>query len=146
MTQAESAERDATGLQRTFAADEVDLFLFSAACWLSHRIHYDAEYARSEGLADVPVHGPLQASWLAHLASDWARAHGGRLRRMAIRNITSAFPGDALTCRATITGRENADGTESISLDLAIDSARSGIVTSGSAVVEMPAAPGAENS
>ncbi len=42
-------------------ASRVQLFLYSAATWNPHRIHYDAEYARFEGHPDVIVHGPLQA-------------------------------------------------------------------------------------
>ncbi len=138
MTQVPSAEHDSSGAERTIAVDQVDLFLFSAACWLSHRIHFDAEYARSEGLRDVAVHGPLQASWLAQLASDWARTRGGVLRRMAVRNLTSAYPGDTLVCRATVKGSEVTDGIAAVSLELAVESAASGVVTSGSAVVEVP--------
>jgi 3-methylfumaryl-CoA hydratase len=32
---------------------ELDLFLFCAAMWVPHRIHYDRDYSRTEGHADL---------------------------------------------------------------------------------------------
>ena len=37
------------------------LFRFSAPTYNAHRIHYDREYARSEGYPGLVVHGPLEA-------------------------------------------------------------------------------------
>ena len=37
------------------------LFLYSAASFNPHRIHYDRSYAEYEGHEDIVVHGPLQA-------------------------------------------------------------------------------------
>jgi len=68
--------------ERELTVDEIDLFLFSAACWLPHRIHYDRRYAQSEGLNDIAIHGPLQASWLSQLAAAWVRAHSGTLHHV----------------------------------------------------------------
>jgi 3-methylfumaryl-CoA hydratase len=41
--------------------DPVVLFRFSALTYNSHRIHYDRDYASSEGYPGLVVHGPLQA-------------------------------------------------------------------------------------
>lgn len=41
---------------------EAVLFRYSAVTWNSHRIHYDRQYAQSEGYKDLLVHGPLQAT------------------------------------------------------------------------------------
>lgn len=45
--------------------DPVLLFRFSALTYNAHRIHYDRDYARSEGHPDLVVHGPLQAILMA---------------------------------------------------------------------------------
>ena len=86
--------------RREVSVDHIDLFLFSAACWLPHRIHYDADYARSEGLEDTPVQGPLLTTWLADLSEQWARGHGGHLVELTARVVAMAYPGDRLVCRA----------------------------------------------
>jgi 3-methylfumaryl-CoA hydratase len=41
--------------------DPVVLFRFSALTFNAHRIHYDRDYASSEGYPGLVVHGPLQA-------------------------------------------------------------------------------------
>lgn len=41
--------------------DEVLLFRFSALTYNAHRIHYDRDYAVTEGYPDLVIHGPLQA-------------------------------------------------------------------------------------
>jgi 3-methylfumaryl-CoA hydratase len=49
-------------------ADEALLFRYSALTYNAHRIHYDHQWVRREGYADLVVHGPLQALMLAELA------------------------------------------------------------------------------
>ena len=49
------------------------LFRYSAITFNGHRIHYDAPYARDvEGYGGLVVHGPLQATLMAHMAADLA--------------------------------------------------------------------------
>jgi len=49
------------------------LFRYSAITFNGHRIHYDAPYARDvEGYGGLVVHGPLQATLMAHMAADMA--------------------------------------------------------------------------
>ena len=50
------------------AVDPVLLFRYSALTYNAHRIHYDRDYARSEGYPGLLVHGPLQALLMAELA------------------------------------------------------------------------------
>jgi len=47
--------------------DPVLLFRYSALTYNAHRIHYDRDYARSEGYPGLLVHGPLQALLMAEL-------------------------------------------------------------------------------
>lgn len=99
----------ATELTWRTGPDAVDLFLFSAAVGLSHRIHYDIDFARSEGLDGLPVHGPLQAAYLSQLVSRWARQQSGRLSAMMIRHRKPVLAGQELACRATLVEVEELD-------------------------------------
>ncbi len=55
----------------TVATTPTLLFRYSALTFNGHRIHYDLPYARDvEGYAGLVVHGPLQATWMLHLARD----------------------------------------------------------------------------
>ena len=70
--------------------DSVTLFRYSALTGNGHRIHYDLDYAREiETYPGLVVHGPLQATWLAHLAM---RLEPGRLlARFAFRGRRPVF-------------------------------------------------------
>lgn len=70
------------------AVDERLLFRFSALTYNAHRIHYDRDWARHEGHADLVIHGPLQALLLAESIrrdghSFDGRTFGFRFRRPA---------------------------------------------------------------
>ncbi len=83
--------------------DAVMLFEFSAATWITHRIHYDIEYARSEGHSSLLVHGPLQGCFLATAAQQWATCTGGVLHRLTYRHERSCVVGTALVCEGVVT-------------------------------------------
>jgi len=56
---------------RTVTPTPTMLFRYSAITFNGHRIHYDAPYAREvEGYGGLVVHGPLQATLMAHRAAD----------------------------------------------------------------------------
>jgi hydroxyacyl-ACP dehydratase HTD2-like protein with hotdog domain len=86
-------------------AGRAQLFLYSAATWNPHRIHYDTEFARSEGHADIIVHGPLQGAWLTQYLTDWMGPRG-RLVSAGWQNRASALPDEDLTFRGRITAVE----------------------------------------
>jgi hydroxyacyl-ACP dehydratase HTD2-like protein with hotdog domain len=80
--------------------DGLDLFLFSAALWLPHRIHYDLEFARSEGHAGLVVHGPLQVARLLELAALWRDGGETRFVSAEFRHVSPACVGDRLRLTA----------------------------------------------
>lgn len=91
------------------AFPSVRLFRYSALTFNGHRIHYDQPYATGvEGYAGLVVHGPLQATLLAHAAS----RHAGRsIRSLRYRGtapltqeagtLLTATDGDAIRCCMT---------------------------------------------
>src|SRR5215204_337591 len=72
-------------------ASRAQLFLYSAATHNPHRIHYDRDYAISEGHPDIIVHGPLQGAWLSQYVTDWAGPRG-RMLTLKWQNRRSARP------------------------------------------------------
>ena len=89
-------------------ASEAELFLYSAASFNPHRIHYDRAYANFEGHDDLVVHGPLQGSWLTQFVTDWAGPRG-RLLSIEWQNRASAFVGDELIFAGTVTAIDQAN-------------------------------------
>jgi hydroxyacyl-ACP dehydratase HTD2-like protein with hotdog domain len=83
-----------TPLTRT--PDVGTLFEFCAACWITHRIHYDVQYASVEGHPGVVVPGPLQGAYLTQMATLWAGATGGELVRISFKHRDRAFAGRTL--------------------------------------------------
>jgi 3-methylfumaryl-CoA hydratase len=70
------------------------LFRYSAVTFNAHRIHYDLPYAQGvEKLPGLVVHGPLQATFLVHLAE---RAQGRAPTRLKYRSIHPMFHNDDL--------------------------------------------------
>ncbi len=86
-----------------FAPGPVELFRYSALTFNSHRIHYDADYARAvEGYRDPVVHGPLLATKLfAHLRDI---ADGRRIAEFAFRAVSPSFVGEELALGASVEG------------------------------------------
>ncbi|MFC4273942.1 MaoC family dehydratase N-terminal domain-containing protein [Achromobacter aloeverae] len=80
--------------------DPVLLFRYSALTWNSHRIHYDADYARDqEGYRGCVMNGALTL----HLLIDAAlrRVNGRSLRRLEARLSSPLFLGDTMTLEGT---------------------------------------------
>jgi hydroxyacyl-ACP dehydratase HTD2-like protein with hotdog domain len=123
--------------ERAVRFDAVDLFLFSSATGLAHRIHYDETFARAEGMPGLPVHGPLQAAYLSRLASEWARALGGRLAAMTIRHTGPLVAGENAVCEAHETNRYADGDAEVVELELAVRAGERRC-TQGSARVRVP--------
>lgn len=87
-----------------FEATSTMLFRYSALTFNGHRIHYDQDYCRHvEGYANLVVHGPLQATLLAGLAT---RLGPRPLRHFRYRGLRPSLLGTPLTVHAA----PNADG------------------------------------
>ena len=83
----------------------VSLFMFCAAIWGVHRIHYDVAYAQSEGLPSAILPGWMVSSFLTELATRRA-GRDARVTKFSVRYLALAFAGDTLTCTASANGSE----------------------------------------
>jgi 3-methylfumaryl-CoA hydratase len=85
--------------RETLTPDPVLLFRYSAICFNGHRIHYDADYARSaEGYPALVVNGGLSTLLLLEAAS---RRTGRALAGFAARAATPLFCGRSLALCGT---------------------------------------------
>ena len=118
--------------------NEVQLFLFSAVTWDTHRTHWDIPYSvNEESLPGILVHGHLQGTFLTQLVTDWVSPHG-RLAEIEYQNRGMAIPGDELTCRGKVTGKRQEDGKGLIDLDVWIEKQTGDVTTTGKATAEVP--------
>lgn len=87
-------------LDKTFTA--VDLFAYGAATWDWHRMHYDAELARSKGFAAPVIDGQMYGALFARVAMRWAGPRAF-VTRMSLRMKSMAFAGDTLRAEGSVT-------------------------------------------
>lgn len=120
-------------------ASRAQLFLYSAASFNPHRIHYDREYAVVEGHDDILVHGPLQGSWLTQFLTDWIGPKG-RLRNVTWQNRASAFPEQDLEFRGRITAVDAATGE--VDVEVWEQTADGQVLMPGTAKVVLPLSAG----
>ena len=116
-------------------ASRVQLFLYSAASFNPHRIHYDRDYAAVEGHPDVLVHGPLQGSWLTQFLTDWIGPLG-RLQSVTWQNRASAFPEQDLEFHGRVIAVDRATGT--VELEVWEQTADGQVLMPGTATVRLP--------
>ncbi len=91
---------------RTFLPTNVSIFLFGVAYWAPHRVHYDREWARSEGYDNVLVTAPLITGYIVRMLTDWAGTETS-LKQITTRNLLPAFAGDKLEVRGKVTAKDS---------------------------------------
>ena len=115
----------------TVTPTNVSIFLFGVAFWTPHRVHYDREWARSEGYDDVLVTGPLMTGYLVRMLTAWS-GDAASVKRLALRNHAPAFAGDELTVRGAVAS-VTPDGEAVIAVSIVKDGTAE--VVSGEAAV-----------
>jgi hydroxyacyl-ACP dehydratase HTD2-like protein with hotdog domain len=120
------------------SASRAQLFLFSAATWNPHRVHYDKDFAiESDGQADVIVHGPLQGAWLSQYLMDWAGPRG-RVVHLAWQNRAPILPDTEVTFRGRVTGKRETPEGRLIDLEVTEEDATGRVFMPATATVALP--------
>jgi hydroxyacyl-ACP dehydratase HTD2-like protein with hotdog domain len=117
-----------------FVPTEIELFMYCAATWNTHRIHYDRDYARAEGYRDLVVPGPMQSARLAQLLAEFAAEHDGRLRTMCVRHRTVLYCNEPVDLRADLL----AVNGSVLEVSVVASNPEGGAATSGTATLELP--------
>src|ERR1039457_5414722 len=77
-------------------------------------MHHDDTIATSVGNPSVFGHGMLTAGLMARVVKDWFGPTA--LRRFAVRFSKQVWPGDTLTCTATVTAKRDEAGEQLVDL------------------------------
>lgn len=85
------------------------IMAYGAATWDWHRMHYDGDYARSQGLPGVVLDGQALGAIFARALTD---GFGPRafVTKLSFRLRAMVAPGDVLRCEGEITSLEPGDG------------------------------------
>ncbi|TAJ81370.1 hypothetical protein [Reyranella sp.] len=82
--------------ERRFTPTNVSLFLYNAAIWNAHRIHYEETYTKEvEKHPAIVVDGPLQGDWLTQTVLNWM-GDDGTLVEFEYSNRRTSYIGDTL--------------------------------------------------
>jgi len=119
--------------------NETALFLFSAATWNPHRIHYDRDYAHAEGHKDIVVHGSLQANWLVEAMLSWSPR--ARLTSVSFRNVAPAFVHQSFVAGGRVSGMSQDEDGIHITVDLRVEGP-AGVTTTGRGTLHLPGPTG----
>ncbi len=113
------------------------LFMYSAVSWNVHRIHYDQDYAKSEGHRTVLVHGPLQGAFLGQYLTDWAGPEG-RLRKIGWINRGRAFAEEPYIIKGRVKAKRNAAGEDLVECEIWSENQDGERLIVGEATIALP--------
>ena len=100
-------------------------------------IHYDKDWALSEGLPNTVIAGPMKAAMLAQYLVDWAGGNPRAIRSLTCRYRGMDLTGDTLTLSGKVTKKEN----RTISVELTVHNQRGELSTSATAEVHLTVDP-----
>jgi 3-methylfumaryl-CoA hydratase len=119
--------------ERRHAPTNVSLFLYNAAIWNGHRIHYDAGYTTEvEKHPAIVVDGPLQGDWLTQVVINWL-GDDGDLIEFEYSNRRASYLGETLISGGRIEAVRPADLQAEISVFVKSEAGE--IMTPGRATV-----------
>ena len=105
-----------------------------------YEIHYDKDYAISNKLPGVIVHGALKGAWLGQMLTDLAGDHGW------VKKYTTSYrgmdvPGDTITCKGKITKKYITGDEHLVETEMWLENGKGEKTTLGTGVVRLPAKP-----
>ena len=119
--------------ERSYTATNVSLFLYNAAIWNPHRIHYDEPYTTNvENHPGVVIDGPLQGDWLNQVVVNWI-GDSATLTSFNYSNRRASYLGETLTSGGAITAIDTESGN--VDLEIFIKNQDGDVITPGTAQV-----------
>jgi 3-methylfumaryl-CoA hydratase len=118
---------------RDHTAGIVQLFMYNAAIWNPHRIHFDHAYAtQEEGYPGIVLDGPLQGDWIGQVVTDWI-GDDATLVSFGYANRRAAFLGETMTAGGQV--QEKDDSKREVKVSLFLKNAQGEVTIPGHAVV-----------
>ena len=101
-----------------------------------YEIHYDKDFALTNGLPNVVVHGALKSAWLVQMVTEWA-GPAAVVRKLATRYRDMDVANDPLLCQGRVTKKYRESGLALVECDVWLENGRGQRTTDGSIVVEL---------
>ena len=110
-----------------------DLLAYAGASGDMNPMHNDEVAAKAAGLPSVFGPGMLSMGILGRSLTDWAGV--GNLKGYRVRFTKQTWPGETLTTRIVVTGKEQSEDDKRISLDVTLANQDGEVKLAGTAVV-----------
>jgi len=102
-----------------------------------YQIHYDKDFALSNDLPGLIIHGALKSAWLGQLVGDWI-GENGKIKKYGCSYRGMDYPNDDVACKGTIKNKYVEGDEHCVELDIWVENSKGEKTTPGSAVVVLP--------
>ena len=113
------------------------LVMWAGASGDYYQIHYDKDFAQSQGLPGVIIHGQLVCSFLSQLLTDWM-GELGTLRKLTCNYRGMNFPGEALICKGKVNKKYVENREHYVECSIWAENMKGEKTVSGRAIIIMP--------
>ena len=110
-----------------------DLVVYAGASGDMNPMHTDEVAAQKAGLPSVFGHGMLSMGILGRALTDWAGV--GNLKTFRVRFTKQTWPGETLSTRIVVTGKQQTEDGKQISAEVTLANQDGEVKLSGSATV-----------
>lgn len=111
-------------------------------------LHYDDDFAKSQGVGAPIVHGALKRAWLGQLVTDWI-GEQGELRKLSCRYRGMDYPrkmktmekpqeGETWWCKGKVSKKYADGGEHFVECEIWLENGKGDKTTTGTAVVILP--------
>ena len=111
-------------------------------------LHYDDDFAKSQGVGAPIVHGALKRAWLGQLVTDWI-GEQGELRKLSCRYRGMDYPrkmktmeepqeGETWWCKGKVSKKYEDGGEHLVECEIWLENGKGEKTTTGAAVVTLP--------
>ena len=111
-------------------------------------LHYDDDFAKSQGVGAPIVHGALKRAWLGQLVTDWI-GEQGELRKLSCRYRGMDYPrkmktmeepqeGETWWCKGKVSKKYVEGGEHFVECEIWVENGKGEKNTPGAAVVTLP--------
>ena len=111
-------------------------------------LHYDSNFAASQGVGSPIVHGALKRQWLVQLMTDWI-GEEGTLKNFSCRYRVMDYPrsmktliepdeGETWLCKGKVTKKYSEGDEHDVDCDIWLENGKGEVTTPGKATVILP--------
>lgn len=113
------------------------LVMYAGASGDYYQIHYDLEFAKSNNLPNVILHGALKNAYLGQIVTDWI-GEEGTLKKLTAQYRGMDVPGTPAFVKGVVKNTKVEDGENLVECEIWLENQEGKRTTPGSAIVSLP--------